>query len=353
MTYLSISILLGTLFLCHFLLVPLPNDPIPYFNLYIRIITTALFFVFLKNSALDFSSLLQSVLKGIAIHGVLSFLLSFFVIDYVFNVTTEDIYVNTFFYIFFYNSSFELFGITLYRNQGIFWEPGILQVYMNILFFICTFVKPNKKYQIISAFLVFTTYSTTGIGMLLLQFLVIVFSGKISKKQRMMIVTSLIVLVIPVFIINYQQKLNDNAEATTEITSSVLRIYDLMEGLNIMQKYPFTGIGVSDETYTVVKNANSILNRNYNYEFIDAVLSRRSSNSVLYFITRFGLPMAFLFFFMFYKQTLIQEKKILFFSIILISNMSEPLLMSPFFLLILCSAFYGLFKIQGDSTTKE
>ena len=57
----------------------------------------------------------------------------------------------TFYYIFYYLAKgevgvFNFFGYEFMRNSGIFWEPGILQFYLNILFFIeMTFFKKKIK----------------------------------------------------------------------------------------------------------------------------------------------------------------------------------------------------------------
>lgn len=345
-TYLVISLMFGAVLFIHFIAVPFSNDPIAYIILYFRFIIIGLFFMHLKGRNIDFGLLFQGILKFIACHAIIGFILSFFVIRFVVNVNSEDLNSNTFLYAFFYNSSFNLFGLTVYRNQGLFWEPGILQIFMNILFFMSSFVFRNKRYQIIAAILILTTYSTTGIAILLLQFIVLLFSGNMKRVQKVIIIVFLILVGLPVFVLNYTQKVNEGDTSSSEVTSSIMRVYDFAEGVNITGRYPLTGIGMSGDTYKSVKSSSASLLSGYSSEFVDLIADRRSSNSIMYFLTRFGIPFVFAWFFLVYKQSLTKEKRWLFLLIIIISNLSEPLILDPFFVLIACSGLYSLFRFK-------
>lgn len=347
-TYLVMSGLFGFILLLHFLLVPFGNDPLPYMGFLFRFISVGLFCVYVKSREISLIDALQQVLKVIAIHAVISFALSFFAGKFLVTIQTDTFRSYTFGYLFFYNSVFEVLGLKLYRNQGIFWEPGVLQIYMNILFFVSSFVIRNKRLQILAAFLIITTYSTTGIGLLLIQLLVILFSANASAIQKVLITIALSVVMLPVFVLNYAQKINDEGGGS-DITSSALRLYDLVEGVQIIKEYPLTGVGLSQQAYKAFKKTHSFLTSNYSQEFSDMVAERRSSNSVLYFFTRFGVPIALFWAFLLYRQTFFFEKRWLFFMLVIIENFSEPLLIEPFFLLIAASGFFSLilFRFKG------
>ena len=63
-----------------------------------------------------------------------------------------------------------IFNFEFCRNQGLFWEPGILQIYLNMLFFLEAFVfKKSKLLLLLASVLIITTYSTTGLILLLFQ----------------------------------------------------------------------------------------------------------------------------------------------------------------------------------------
>jgi len=353
LSYLIITIVLGGLLAIHYFLVPYNNDPVAYMTFYVRCILMGLFLVYLKSKKIELLSLLQPVLKIIALHAIIAFFLSFFIVNFLFNITTENFYTNSFLYLFFYNSTFDLFGFTFYRNQGIFWEPGILQIYMNLLFFISSFIFKQRKWQIISVFLIFTTYSTTGIGILLLQLLTVVFSKSVSVFQRSIIILGLVIVTIPLFVLNYQSKMSDSSDADTDVTSSVLRVYDFLEGVDLTLTHPLTGIGLSEHTYQNIKNSRNTILSDYSQTFLDNIYDRRSSNSIMYFLSRFGALFGFIWFYFLYRQKMVNNKKLLFFVIIIISNFSEPLFMAPFFILLVCTGLYESFCFTTSHTLQK
>ena len=54
----------------------------------------------------------------------------------------------TLFNFFFYlknTHSFSVLGIEFVRNQGIFWEPGVLQIFLNLLLFINAFIRKKEE----------------------------------------------------------------------------------------------------------------------------------------------------------------------------------------------------------------
>jgi hypothetical protein len=352
LTYGALSCLLALILLFHFVVMPLQNDPLRYIGLYFRFILVGAFWIYLRNKKIDFCFLLQGILKWIGIHAFIGFILSFVLAKHTFHVPSDSISSNTFFFVFFYNSSFSVLGIDVYRNQGIFWEPGVLQVYMNILFFISSFINRNRKLQFFSAFLILSTYSTTGIGILVLQLLVILFAVKTTFLKKAGLFFVLTAVAVPILIINSSQKLNDNNGGTSEKTSSVLRAYDLVEGVNITRQYPLTGIGLSDKTYKAVKVAGYSSFSKYSQEMTDILLDRKSSNSISYFFVRFGIPFSLFWFFLLYRQDIFRSKKFLIFLIIILENNSEPLLIEPFFLMIAASGFYNLIKIKATPLLK-
>ena len=62
-----------------------------------------------------------------------------------------------------------------------------------------------------------------------------------------------------------------------------------------------------------------------------------SSNSITFLFAAMGFPTAILLLYMFFKQQIIKEKKWLWMLIMVVSVMSEPLLLRPFFFLFIVS----------------
>jgi hypothetical protein len=185
-----------------------------------------------------------------------------------------------------------------------------------------------------------------------LQLLVILFAVKTTFLKKAGLFFVLTAVAVPILIINSSQKLNDNNGGTSEKTSSVLRAYDLVEGVNITRQYPLTGIGLSDKTYKAVKVAGYSSFSKYSQEMTDILLDRKSSNSISYFFVRFGIPFSLFWFFLLYRQDIFRSKKFLIFLIIILENNSEPLLIEPFFLMIAASGFYNLIKIKATPLLK-
>ena len=90
----------------------------------------------------------------------------------------------TLFKFFFYlknTHSFSVLGIEFVRNQGIFWEPGVLQIFLNLILFIHLIHK--KKRGIIfwmTIIALLTTFSTTGLVVMFIQ-LIISFASDVKK----------------------------------------------------------------------------------------------------------------------------------------------------------------------------
>ena len=60
-----------------------------------------------------------------------------------------------------------LFGVEFCRNQGLFWEPGVLQIYLNLFFFLQAFILKQNRWLFLIGFVILGTYSTTGILILI------------------------------------------------------------------------------------------------------------------------------------------------------------------------------------------
>jgi len=130
-------------------------------------------------------NLLYVVLKLFLLHGLLSFVLSFIVEDYLVSFTSGHYEAKTLFHVFYYGHEINfnnLLEFKLYRNQGLFWEAGVFQVFLNILFFLEAFIiKRSKLLLYLVSFVILTTYSTTGFIVLFIQLLVLFFQNSNNR----------------------------------------------------------------------------------------------------------------------------------------------------------------------------
>ena len=114
------------------------------------------------------------VLKIILYHSIFSFIAYFFIKENLFLISSEYHESLTYYYLFYYSpnelSIINLFGLEFIRNAGMFWEPGILQAYLNILFFLeVTIFKRDRRLLVLIVFAILSTYSTTGLMLLMIQ----------------------------------------------------------------------------------------------------------------------------------------------------------------------------------------
>ena len=101
-----------------------------------------------------FLGIIRNILKIILYFSILNFLAYFVVYNqstdlyFVSTQGAEKLVTKTYNYLFFFQEkhTFNFFGIELIRNQGWFWEPGVNQVYLNILLYFCLlYTSPSPR----------------------------------------------------------------------------------------------------------------------------------------------------------------------------------------------------------------
>ena len=241
--------------------------------------------------------------------------------------------VFTFFYIF--NNlgvPYQIAGINFFRNQGVFWEPGILQIIINILIYYYLFEKNKSLKQIsIPIFVLLTTASTTG--MFLFAFL---FTVKYLKKidvKKIIILLGVGLAFVPILVNDIEYKFKGEGKL-----SSQWRTYDTLMGLYVISKNPLTGIGINEEKYF-----NEIRNSFIRINGESINIERGNTNSIILICLYFGIPLSTIILYKIYHQNLF-KKKWLFFFIIMICLASEPLIIRTLFFLVLVSSI----KIKRD-----
>ena len=301
------------------------------------------------------------VLKLLVFHSLINFIVYFIFKN---NLTTissvnndYETFSNLFFYMIKEKNVIDVFGIEFCRNMGVFWEPGVLQVFLNLFFFLEAFVfKQSKTLLFITAFVILTTYSTTGIAILLIQGLVYIYNvGRVNR----LLIPVLFIFLLPVFIvfnINFDEK-----RIGVKSFSFQKRIFDLTQPFFIAIENPLTGIGLDIEKFINFRQefyfSSTVLTSLQDQVGVQATTvgtDKGSSNSVMFLLAGTGFPTTILLLYMFFRQQMIKEKKWLLMTILLISVMSEPLLLRPFFFIFIVSGFFHIFhKITSHKTQIE
>ena len=296
------------------------------------------------------------VLKIIALHAAVNFILYFFIQNNLSDVISrdKDIY-KTFFHIFYYmpeKSVVSIFNFEFCRNQGLFWEPGILQIYLNMLFFLEAFVfKKSKLLLLLASVLIITTYSTTGLILLLFQSF---FYFKSSFKNKKVLAPILIILLIPIYLVlstNVKEKISGEREASFQ-----KRMFDFTQPFFIALDYPLTGIGLDlvqfqkkRQEFYISSNRLQSINNSLGVQAKFETTEKGSSNSIMFLLACTGFPTTIILLFMFYKQKIIKPKRYIWLILLTLSVISEPLLLRPFFLIFIISGFVNIFtKINNQ-----
>jgi hypothetical protein len=238
------------------------------------------------------------------------------------------------------------------RNQGLFWEPGILQIYLNMLFFLEAFVfKKSKLLLLLASVLIITTYSTTGLILLLFQSF---FYFKSSFKNKKVLAPILIILLIPIYLVlstNVKEKISGEREASFQ-----KRMFDFTQPFFIALDYPLTGIGLDlvqfqkkRQEFYISSNRLQSINSSLGVQAKFETTEKGSSNSIMFLLACTGFPTTIILLFMFYKQKIIRPKKYIWLILLTLSVISEPLLLRPFFLIFIISGFVNIFtKINNQ-----
>ncbi len=297
---------------------------------------------FSKNTEY-FKKVIYIVLYFIMLHALLSFLAWFLVKNYL--TFVPSVKKDTFFYIFYYlhydveeltdMSTVKFFFVSFLRMSGVFWEPGVLQVYLNILLFISLFIYTNKKIALLSIFCILTTWSSTGFVLLSLQLFFHTIHNKERKKSlgALISLSAFCLLLIPL-IDNITDKFEGDVHT---VGSSYARLLDTFTALNIIKNNPILGIDIETSVYEKerLKNKADINISNYIYDEREA----KDTNALLSYFVFLGIPLGLLILYGLYNQTLFSKNKLIFYLIISISLLTEPIGFYIFPLILLFSSF--------------
>lgn len=142
------------------------------------------------------------------------------------------------------------FGFLGYRNYGIFWEPGMYQIYLNLILIYYLYSKELTfaKKCLISIYIVLTiitTASTTGYVLTIVIFglFAIKNSSKIYVKVLLIILFAIGLMIIFPYL---ESAINTKL---TLGTSFEKRFADLSDGWNLYKSKPLFGYGIENNIY--------------------------------------------------------------------------------------------------------
>ena len=296
-------------------------------------IFSALFYSRQENKKL-FVRHLFLVLKIIMFHALINFLIYPLVNSQLVEISNNRYSCYTFYNLFFYlknTHGFSDLGVELVRNQGVFWEPGVLQIFLNLLLFIILFVEKKKGVIYwLTILTILTTVSSTGYLIMFVQLILSIRSD--FKKNILFFPVSVFMLVLVYFVTsaNLSDKIGERSN------SFQARYFDLIQPLQMVYEYPLSGVGLDDEQFMYLRQ-KSIYSINLEVLDFSNLEEKGYTNSIIFFLAATGIPFTILVLFCLYSQDLVFENKIWFFIFMIICLMSNPVLLRPFFLTFVMS----------------
>lgn len=231
--------------------------------------------------------------------------------------------VKSIFFIFNYLPSGEGF----IRNQGIFWEPGVFQIVLNLhLYNILIERNLSLKMAIVPIFLILSTLSTTGLlVMLIILFFWFVLKRKVKFSVKYTLLAAILGAILIPFVYNNIQDKFDNTHG-----SAALRAYDYYMGIEVIKRNPVWGIGMDPNEY--IKRTTAVDLGYFDVTKLD--VERGNTNTYISVAVMFGVPIALLFIVSLFKQNIFKRKRIIAVILALVF-LSEPLF-GQLFVFLLC-----------------
>lgn len=300
-------------------------------------LTTGLF-VFTYYKLKGFDNLLKDItflLKILIVWGLLSAVLYTFLPNIFQEYTFIDSYgdrrkISHFAFLFFRGT----LSSDISRLSGFFWEPGIYQIYLNF-FLIIQFSFYKQKWWIVAALLsVLLTQSTTGYISLSITLIYIAFRTFYRSKDRYVAIA---ILFASILCLGYGYRIVKN-NVTDKVSgkksgSFFARQADVIAGITLTYKNPLIGIGANTDRY---KQMRSKISRQGE---LSGAKTKNSgtTNGLISLMYIWGLPIAIWYLWGMCRQTIVGGSRWLITILLLLSLNSEPLAMTPFFLLFVYS----------------
>ena len=157
---------------------------------------------------------------------------------------TDGVHNLTFLYIFYYMPH-SVFG-SIPRLSGWAWEPGCMQMLINLYLVFLVFDNAKIKELLIPSILLVLTGSSAGYAIYVL---VLLFYFLKRGTRNFFLYIPIIILIsctlLPFLWSNVAEKISLGKDAVVN-TSGAIRIRDLYTGIEVVKNYPLLGIDISD-----------------------------------------------------------------------------------------------------------
>lgn len=248
---------------------------------------------------------------------------------YIFNVfgpglpLTESVTTQSLHFHYLYTSGINTIGIGIpFRNGGIYWEPGMYQVYLTFALLFYLYYPEVKFRYVIALYLIFASISTFSVSAYIVMSAIL---GLYVIRNNSYVITKIIIALIVIVAFYYIYPFfNASLEAKQETGSYAARSSDLSLGLNVWLRHPIFGCGIVNEEYA--KASLKIIGE-----------ARNDSNGMINLLINMGIVGFFivvhyiLSFAKWVKKTVSPHVLLGFIAWVVISSNTEPIVFHPFF----------------------
>ncbi|CUH82318.1 hypothetical protein [Tropicibacter naphthalenivorans] len=302
-------------YLFYSLLLHHPSDLIFIAFRFHDILTALLVLNYILVRKPDVGRTLEVTLMILIVHGFINWLL----VTFAFGLFSKASGIGSYKFLIFFGRAETAFGI--HRSQGLFWEPGVYQIYLNVALHFFLFYAKRNMWAALSFVGLVLTLSTTGVVLASLQLLVFLF----GVKQKLSMKVLKIVIFLPFFLVyvGFAQTVVEDKLSGASKGSYMARNFDTLNGIAVTLEHPW-GIGFNPGTYQKFARENT-----FN---IDTPLNtdRGQTNGVLILAYSTGVVWAVIVLFATFRQKIFPHYRVLFFFVLIGSMTTEPLFYSPF-----------------------
>lgn len=220
-----------------------------------------------------------------------------------------------------YRNYYELFFSYHYngvipRFSGLFWEPGVYQIYLNIALFLYVFGRKKNKFEL-GILLVSIVFCQSTIGYCITVILISIYFSQVglfNKKEKsfVLIFGGIVALIVSCIIVIQKVQVTSIYAAG----SATLRFSDIKNGLSVFFNHPIIGTGFGNEREFVMSD----------------MFGRGSSNGLLsyaYMTGIIGLLFAFIPFIYNFFKCRDKMRQFVWMVVIILFNCCEPIYNLP------------------------
>lgn len=320
-------------YLYYSLLLHNPSDLIFVAFRFHDILTALLVLNYILVRKPDVGRTLEMVLMILIVHGFVNWVL----VSFAFGLFSKASNIASYKFLIFFGRAETAFGI--HRSQGLFWEPGVYQIYLNVALHYFLFYAKNKVWAALSFVGIVLTLSTTGIVLASLQLLVFVF----GVRQKLSIKMLKIALFLPFLVVflGFTQTIVEDKITGASKGSYMARNFDTLNGIAVTLDNPW-GIGFNPQAYQRYARENT-----FNIA-TPLNTDRGQTNGVLILAYSTGIAWAVIVLFSTFRQKIFPKHRLLFFAVLVGSLLTSPLFYSPFVWLFTLS---GMMSIHLNGLT--